>query len=291
MARNKNNQNTKNTQNTSDRVVGVFLDDNHAAQASQALQSAGYTARQADESAIKAFRNSGFQDEIVDLYKTRYDEGNTILVVEGQGNGENALDIMLDHGAEYINLSGKGSRSTGTQTTSQQYDASYYRNMAQNERQYGRYDQDLGRARSADEMRVQLRREELIPTKQTVQSGEVEVRKVVHEREQQIPVNTRHEEVYVERHAVQGNAQADEIRDTEDQVLRVPVYEEQVDVQKQARVSEEVVIGKRAVEDQQTVTGTVRHEHLEVDDENVRNREGNVQAYDTNTDRDTYNQR
>jgi uncharacterized protein (TIGR02271 family) len=282
MARNKN------TKNTSDRVVGVFLDSTQAAQASQALQSAGYTARQADESAIKAFRNSGFQDEIVDLYKTRYDEGNTILVVEGQGNGENALDLMLNHGAEYINLSGHGS---GTKTTGQQYDASYYRNMAQNERQYGTYDQNLGRARNADEMRVQLRREELIPTKQAVQSGEVEVRKVVHEREQQIPVNTRHEEVYVERHAVEGNAQADEIRDTEAQVLRVPVYEEQVEVQKQARVSEEVVIGKRAVEDQQTVTGTVRHEHLEVDDQNVRNREGNVQAYDTNTDRDTYNQR
>jgi uncharacterized protein (TIGR02271 family) len=263
-----------------DQVVGVFMDDGFAQQAAQVLQQQGYQVRMADESAIDAFRNSGFQDEVVDLYRSRYDEGNSILVVEGQGKGEDALGLMLQYGAEYINLSGQGGSTGGSQMQGEQYDANYYRQANQTQRQYGQYDQEMGRARNAEEIRVQLRREELVPTKQTVQSGEVEVHKVVHERQEQIPVTARHEEVYVERRPVQGDARADEIRDTDDQVLRVPVYEERVDVQKQTRVTEEVEIGKRAVEEQGTVTGTTRHEHLEVDDRNVRNRGTNVQGED-----------
>jgi uncharacterized protein (TIGR02271 family) len=276
------------------KVVGVFLDNNYAAQAAQALQSAGYTATQADESAINAFRNSGFQDEIVDLYRSRYNEGNTILVVEGTGSSADAMRVMLDNGAEYINISGKGNKSggsTGDVDYSYGYDwqgqgrsAQQYAQMAAGERQYGRYDTQRGRASNAEELHVQLRREELVPTKQAVQAGEVEVRKVVHEREQQIPVTTRREEVYVETRPVQGNAQADEIRDTQDEVIRVPVYQEQVNVEKQSRVVEEAVVGKRAVEEQQNVTGTVRHEHLEVDDQTTRNRQTTSDVNDTNTD-------
>jgi uncharacterized protein (TIGR02271 family) len=261
-----------------EEVVGVFMDQGSAQQAAQALQSAGFTAREADESAIEAFRNSGFQDEVVDLYRSRYDEGNSILVVEGQGRGEDALGIMLQYGAEYLNLSGQGGSTGGSQMQGEQYDASRYREIGQDQRQYGQYDQEMGRARNAEEMRVQLRREELVPTKQAVQAGEVEVHKVVHERQEQIPVTARHEEVYVERRPVQGDARADEIRDTDDEVMRVPVYEERVDVQKQTRVAEEVTIGKRTVEEQGTVTGTTRHEHIEVDDQDVRTRSTNVET-------------
>ena len=96
------------------------------------------------------------------------------------------------------------------------------------------------------------------------QAGEVELRKVVHEREQQVPVNLRHEEVYVERRAMNEAANSDDIRDMQDQVIRVPVYEEQAQLHKQVRVTEEVAIGKNAVEEQQTLSGTTRHEHAEV---------------------------
>jgi uncharacterized protein (TIGR02271 family) len=264
-----------------EKVVGVFMDASYAEQAAQALKSAGFKAKLADESAINAFRNSGFKDEIVDLYRSRYNEGNSILVVDGKGNGEDALGIMLNYGAEYINLSGRG---TSAQMQGKQYDAGYYRKLSADQRQYGVYDQQIGRARNAEEMRVQLRREQLIPTKEAVQAGEVEVRKVVHEKEAQIPVTTRREEVYVERHAVDAPAEAGAIQDTQDQVIRVPVYEERVNVEKQARVAEEVVIGKRAVEEQQTVSDTVRHEHLVVDDQNV-------QTQQTDIDTNTYDQR
>jgi len=243
-----------------EKVVGVFMDEAYAQRAMQALQGAGYNARIADESAIKAFKNSGFQDEIINIYQSRYNEGNTILVVDAGNRGEDALGIMLQNGAEYINLSDKSGKG-GQQG---RYTAQQYAQMNAAERQYGNYNAQTGRASTSEEMRVRLHEEQLTPVKTAQQAGEVEVRKVVHEREQQVPVNLRREEVYVERRAVNEPANPDEIGNSQDEVIRVPVYEEQAQLQKQARVTEEVGIGKRAVENQQTLTGTTRHEHLEV---------------------------
>jgi uncharacterized protein (TIGR02271 family) len=255
--------------NNTEKVVGVFLDESYAQSAAQALQAAGYKAQIADGSAIKAFKNSGFQDEVVQVYESRYNEGNSILVVDAQNRGEDALGIMLDNGAEYINLSDKGKTN-----------ASQYAQMDTKQRQYGRVNTQTGRAQTAEDLRLRLHREELSATKTAQQAGEVEVRKVVHESEQQIPVNLRHEEVYIERRAVNEAANPDDIRDMQDEVIRVPVYEEQAQLQKQARVTEEVVIGKQAVEEQQTLSGTVRHEHVEVANSGDIQVHGNAGAED-----------
>jgi uncharacterized protein (TIGR02271 family) len=252
-----------------EKVVGVFLDESYAQSAAQALQAAGYKAQMADESAIKAFKNSGFQDEVVNVYQSRYNEGNSILVVDAGNGGEDALGIMLDNGAEYINLSDKGKAN-----------ASQYAKMDSKQRQYGRVNAETGRAQTAEDLLLRLHREELSATKTAQQAGEVEVRKVVHEREQQVPVNLRHEEVYIERRAVNEPANPEDIRDMQDEVVRVPVYEERAQLQKQARVTEEVVIGKQAVEEQQTLSGTVRHEHVEVANSGDIQVRGNAGAED-----------
>jgi len=249
--------NKSNKNNTGDQIVGVFLDESHAQAAIQALKSMGGNARIADEQAISAFRATGLEDEAIDLYRSRMSEGNTVVVANGAGQGDQALATMLQYGAEFINLKSQGQSTTGSQ------DARYYQNLDLNRRQYGTEVQG-GQRRNADQMRLQLREETLTATKQAVQAGEVEVRKVVHERQEQIPVNLTHEEVYVERHAVDRPVAPGEINDMQDEVIRVPVYEEQAQLQKQARVREEVEIGKRGVQEQQTLTGTTRHEHAEV---------------------------
>jgi len=246
-------------------VVGVFMDQDHAQRALDRLQSQGYNARLADESSLKNL--PGLTNDEAQVYLGRYNEGNSVVVVNAGNRGENALDLLLDSGAEYMNLhTGKtqGNVQTGQRGQSGQYDANYYRNLQSNQRQYGRYDENLGRARNAEEMKVQLREETLTATKQNVQAGEVEVRKVVHEKEQQVPVNLTREQVVIERNAVDRPADAEEIGEMQDEVIRVPVYEEQAQLQKQARVREEVSIGKEAVQEQQTLSGTVRHEHAEV---------------------------
>lgn len=256
--------------NQRETVVGVFMDDSYVQRAIQELQAAGFQPSIADENALRNM--PGVTQDEAEVYLGRYNEGNRVLMVNAGNRGEDALNIMLGAGAEYMNLHGGGASSgagaqarTQTQTTTQTegYDANYYRNLRANERQYGRYDQNLGRAQTADELRIQLREEELHATKQAVQAGEVEIRKTVHEEQRQIPVDLRHEEVYVERRQVDQPISG-EITDAQDEVIRVPVYEEQVQVTKQGRIAEEVVIGKNVEQERQVVSGTVRREDIEV---------------------------
>jgi len=292
------------TNHNSSTVVGVFPDQQWADQAMQALRSAGFKAKVADKSVVGNLANMGIDRNAAGIYSDRLGEGDTVLIVEdAQNRGEDALGIMLQNGAENIDLShdnvgsASNTASTTTTTTSKTstgtgYDADYYKKLDRQQRQYGQYDQSLGRARSAEEMNVLLREETLSAVKQNVQAGEVQVNKVVHEKQQEIPVTLRHEEVVIERHPVDRAANADEIGDMSDQTISVPVYEERAELQKQARVREEVTIGKRTEEQQQVLTGTTRHEHLEVNqsgDVDVVGDSGTGAVYDNTNDADNVN--
>jgi uncharacterized protein (TIGR02271 family) len=269
-----------------DTVVGVFLDETYAQQAIQALQSGGFKANITDQSALRSLNIP--QNEL-GLYESRLGEGNTVVTVKTGDRGEDALGIMLQNGAEYMNLH-TAQGSAGAQQSGK-YNEEYYRNLQANQRQYGQVDKSTGRARTAEELRVQLHEEGLVATKQAVQTGEVQVQKVVHERQEEIPVNLKREQVTIERHAVNQPVAAGEIGDLQDEVIRVPVYEEQAQLEKHARIKEEVVIGKEAVLEQETLTGTVRHEHLEVNETgtvNVRGTEEGMRAYDPDTQGHTH---
>lgn len=245
-------------QSGNDTVVGVFLDEGQAQRAIEMLKSAGYKARVADESAIKAFRSAGWEDEVISLYESRMIEGNSIVTVEAGNRGEDALGVMLEQGAEYINLSDKGGSGQAAEQISE------YKSRTTDKREYGQKDEKMGRRRNADEMMVQLRDETLTASKQAVQAGEVGLRKVVTERQEEVPVTLRHEEVFIERHAVDRPLRAGEELDMTDETIQVPVYEEQATLQKQTRVREEVSLGKQSVEEQQTLVGTVRSEDVEI---------------------------
>jgi uncharacterized protein (TIGR02271 family) len=52
----------------------------------------------------------------------------------------------------------------------------------------------------------------------------------------------------------------------------VPLTEEEAVVDKRAVVKEELVVGKRVVEDQKTVDADVRREEFDIDETNVKNR-------------------
>jgi uncharacterized protein (TIGR02271 family) len=251
----------KQVANFTDTVVGVFLDRQMAEQAVQQLQAQGFNA-QIDEQG----NFQGFPPEQADIYNSRLQEGNTIVRVNDPSDrGEEALNTMLGAGAENIDLvRGQGTGQQGFANWNNQQRGQYYQNLNANQRQYGTIDQQTGRGRTADQIRVALREEQLIPTKTQQQAGEVQVHKVVHEKEQQIPVTLRHEEVTISRQAVDRPLQEGELTDFQDEVISVPVYEEQAQLQKQGRVREEVTINKEAREHQETLSGTTRHEHLEV---------------------------
>ena len=88
-----------------------------------------------------------------------------------------------------------------------------------------------------------------------------------------VDVPVTREELVVERHAGSGQVSSANIK--EGQEIRVPIREEQVNVEKQTVVAEEVTVGKRKVSDTEHVGGTVRKEEIKVEtkgDVNVRDK-------------------
>ena len=148
---------------------------------------------------------------------------------------------------------------------------------------------DVGRVEhdrdvSADET-VLLREEELRAQKTARQAGEVEIHKQVVSEQKTLEVPVTREEVVVERRPVNpteaARMDAGEIREGE--AIRVPVREEQVTVEKRPVVTEEIEVGKRAVQETQRVSDTVRREEVSVDhdqDVDVHHRQAGVPHVD-----------
>ena len=180
-------------------------------------------------------------------------------------------------------------RSAYTNQTGTNYDQTAYTNQA--DANYA--DRTMLDQRDAttapDRESVRLREERLQADKQTVQSGEVRLRKDVVEEEKRIDVPVTHEEVVIDRRSL-SEPRVSDTPIGQDETIRVPVSSEQVNVSKTAVETGEVSIGKRAVTENQRVTDTVKREeaHLE--------RDGDVTVNDPNfrdtttTERDRLNQ-
>jgi uncharacterized protein (TIGR02271 family) len=130
---------------------------------------------------------------------------------------------------------------------------------------------------AADEAHLEMREEELHVEKRTVQSGEVDVSKDVVTEHEEIDVPRRHEEVEIDYRPSATHRPA-EGQIGEDEEIRVPLHEEQVNVEKETVVSGEVDISKREVEETEHVSEEVRKERLRVE------REGDVDIKGGNPD-------
>lgn len=119
-----------------------------------------------------------------------------------------------------------------------------------------------------DEQRLKLREEQLHVQKQPVETGEARLRKDVASEQQSMDVPITHEEVYVERRP--GSGQPSDRPIEEGETYRVPVREEQVNVEKQTVETGEVAMGKKQFQDTKRVSDTVRREEAHVE------REGDV---------------
>ncbi len=115
---------------------------------------------------------------------------------------------------------------------------------------------------TAERQNLKLYAEQLSARKQSVQAGEVTLGKRVITEEKSIDVPVTHEEVVIERHAVNRAATNADFRD---ETISVPLMAEQVTVEKTAHVVGEVSIGKRQVVETERVTDTVRREEATLD--------------------------
>ena len=135
-------------------------------------------------------------------------------------------------------------------------------------------------ARSDQSKRLDLVEEQLQAHTRPVQIGEVVLRKEVVTEMRTIEVPVRREELVVERRVVERRP-ADELEEPgmdelerslaarfrslqEGQTIRLPLIQEEVVIEKRPFVYEEVLIGKRLVEETEQVSGTVRREVLKV---------------------------
>lgn len=127
-----------------------------------------------------------------------------------------------------------------------------------------------------EEEKLRLHEERLSVDKERVQTGEVNVGKHVVEETQSVEVPVEREEVYVERRPVNeettGNSfdkksglTGDAYQEGEN--IHIPVTEERVEVTKKDVVAEEIVVGKRKVQDTETINETVRREEADIDED------------------------
>jgi uncharacterized protein (TIGR02271 family) len=108
--------------------------------------------------------------------------------------------------------------------------------------------------------------EELTATVREREAGAVRIAKDVVTEEQTLEVPVTEERVRVERRVVDRPVSAADADAFEETVIEVPLRSEEVDLQKRARVAEEVVISKEATQRTERVADTVRREEVVVDE-------------------------
>ena len=138
-------------------------------------------------------------------------------------------------------------------------------------------DVDIDRTRETDQVSIPVHEEELTARTRPVERGAVRIEKDVVAEEQALDVPVTEEQVQVTRRVVDRDVTAGD-NAFEEGTIEVPLRGEEVEVEKRARVVEEIDVDKTAVERTQRVADTVRREEVRVDGEGVeleRDADGN----------------
>jgi uncharacterized protein (TIGR02271 family) len=112
-----------------------------------------------------------------------------------------------------------------------------------------------------DVLRVPLAREEFIATARPVRSGTVRIVKRVVTEDQVLEVPVTEEEIRVERRLIDRP----DGESYEQIIIEVPLYRDRLDVQKRTRVSDELIVTKQITRRTEQIRDTVRREEAFVD--------------------------
>jgi len=114
-----------------------------------------------------------------------------------------------------------------------------------------------------DDEKLYLREEELDIAKDKVKTGEVTLRKEIIEEPKTVNVPVTHEEVVIERRAINNELSDSPI--TDEEIIRIPVSEERVEVGKHTVITGEVSAHKREVEETKQIEETLKKEEARID--------------------------
>ena len=273
-------------------LVGIFDDYAAAQKAVQALAQAGVTqgdisiarnepagksyttyggANSTDYTTGKSIGNNiaNFFDSIFGtdinedergIYSESVRRGSTIVVVHADdANVERVTEVLNTSGAIDVNRRAAQYRASGYK----QYDAKAPLYTAD---QTGKEFQNFA---GQGEVALPVIEEQLNVGKQVVQRGGVRIHTRVTERPVEETVNLREENVTVERRPVDRAATAADLAAAQREDFTVTERAEKAVVAKEARVVEEVVVGKEVTERQETVRDTVRRSDVHVEDADV----------------------
>jgi uncharacterized protein (TIGR02271 family) len=271
-----------------DIVAAAFENERDARRALDALKQAGFgydqvgvaTQGQSNVNLLNDLTDLGVSNDFASYYDQQYKDGRTVVSVRPDGRDDEAHDLLHRYnGYDYEHQSGYNQQSnyttasttatdattTGATNAASDVVATGRSNYATtNDSVVDRTDADYASDEYHQPRSLRLREERLNVSKDRVQAGEVELHKEVVSQQQTVNVPVTHEEVVIERHAVTDGT-VDNTPIGEGEVIRVPVSEEQVNVNKDTVVTGEVAIGKRAVQETQQVTDTVRREEARFD--------------------------
>jgi len=211
----------------------------------------------------------GLSKDEADYYNTEFEAGRTVVTVSAGDRVAEAESILRNYGGYDISHRGANAMDT-TSTGSSALHATSSGSMGASLPQGSQRDT---RSDDATGTRVTAFEEQLSVEKRPVETGSVNVRKEIHTEHKTIDVPVQREEVVIERRPASG-ATADSIGGHQE--IRIPVREEQVIVEKETVAVEDVIIGKRTVQETQRVDETLRKEEIKVDADanvNVRNRD------------------
>lgn len=275
----------------SNRNLTAFFDErDDAEEAVDKLRSLGLTDASVrliggDEYASRAHDDDkGFWESISDFFfpdedRATYAEGLrrggylvTVSAIPSEYYDQ-ALDILDDEGSIDVDERSASWRSEGWTgaSTVDATDSSY-----SGVREAGYADtSDAATARRSgsigDEEVIPVVEEQLRVGKRDVNLGRVRVRSYVVEEPVSEQVNLREDRVEIERRpvdrALSGNEQA-----FTDRTIEAEEHVEEAVISKEARVKEEIALRRQSEERTETVSDTVRHTEVEVEDEREGNR-------------------
>jgi uncharacterized protein (TIGR02271 family) len=179
-----------------------------------------------------------------------------------------------DNDQVYLNVAKDAALQSGwdaqpTDLETARYDTAYDTTTATTDTLIGTETDRLAAARvtTDEEIRIPVMEEELTATVRPQEAGAVRIEKDVVSEQRTLDVPVTEERVRVERRVVDRPVTAADADAFEETVIEVPLRTETVDLQKQARVAEEVVVSKEAEQRTEQVSGTVRREEVFVDED------------------------
>jgi uncharacterized protein (TIGR02271 family) len=214
---------------------------------------------------IGALVGSGIPEEHAAEYETGIKSGGTVLGVTPR-NAEDAAYFER----EFANCGGTNVYSSGgatSQTTSNNPNAN--KSTAYNVASANTQTADVNRSENTGGNVIPIIEEELNVGKREVETGGVRVQSHITEKPVEERVTLREEHVKVERHPVNRAVSDSDLANFKEGEIDITTRSEEAVVAKQAKVVEEVEIGKQVSEREEIVHDTVRRTDVEIDEINT----------------------